>query len=117
MASGDRLTAPLDPFVPKNTILHDFNLGSALIKSATRMESLETVVADRASRRQANVDHRERALKAVVSGAMEPIRSSDGKRRSSRLDSREQPMTIHNPVAQQNFLSAAASHIERRKIV
>jgi hypothetical protein len=81
------------------------------------MRYFQRVVANRAARRDSDVNGRSPALQAVMPGAMEQVGDADGSRRSRRLDPSKQRMVVHNGVCQESFINAAAAKIECRSVV
>lgn len=81
------------------------------------MSSLEGIVANGAGGREGRVDDGGPALELVMAVVMEKIGSADGDAGASDFDSREGGMIVDDVVGEENFLAAAAAHVERRGIV
>src|ERR1700674_806832 len=81
------------------------------------MRCLQRVVANRAARRDSEMNRGSPPLQAMMAGAMEQVRDADRSGRRRQLDPCKQRMVIHNGVCQENFIDAAPPEIERRSVV
>lgn len=81
------------------------------------MSGFEAIVTDGAGGRDARVDDGGPALELVMAVAMEKIGSADGDAGACDFDGGECRMIVHDVVGEENFLAAAAAHIERGRII
>src|SRR5262249_7432953 len=63
------------------------------------------------------MDYRSPALQPVVPSSVKYVSCTDGNTRSGCFDCGKRCMIVHGVVAEKNFLSAAAAHVQCRKIV
>ena len=81
------------------------------------MRGLEAVVANRPSGGETDMNDRGPTLELVMTVSVEQIRNTDGGGGAGRFDGRESRVMIHDVVGEQNFLTAAAAHVESRKVI
>lgn len=91
--------------------------GQNKLRHRSRMGGLEAVVAHGTGRCKPKVKERRPSFKLVVSIAVPEIGSAN--RRSCRCSFNRQKggVVVHNLVRKENFLPAAASHVQRREII
>src|SRR5579864_1123464 len=81
------------------------------------MRCLQRVVANRAARRDSEMNRGSPAFQAMMAGAMEQVGDADRGSRRRHLDPSKQRMVIHNGVRQEDFIDAAPPEIERRSVI
>ncbi len=81
------------------------------------MGGFEAVVADGAGGGKSDVDDRGPALEFVMAVVVEQVGNADGRCGAGCFDGCESRMIIDDVVGEENFLAAAATHIEGREIV
>src|ERR1019366_1151411 len=81
------------------------------------MRRFQSVVANRASGGNTEMNGRGPSLQPVMAGAMEQVRDANRSRRGRRLNSAKQWMVVHNRVVKENFVDAAAAYVQRRGII
>lgn len=81
------------------------------------MGSLEAVVADGAGSRKPNVNERRPALQLVVSVEVKEIGSADGDTCCCGFDGCEGRLIIHHIISKEDFLPAAAAHIQSGEVI
>ena len=81
------------------------------------MGGLEAVIADGAGGRKSDVDDGGPTLEFVMAVVVEQIGNADGCSGAGSLDGCESRMIVDDVVGEQNFLAAAATHIQGREII
>src|ERR1700687_5526690 len=81
------------------------------------MRGLYRIVSNGAGSGEADVDDGGPTLQPVVPGAMKEISSADGHAGSGGFQRCKSSVIVHDVIGDENFLAAAAAHIERGKIV
>src|SRR5579864_2009884 len=81
------------------------------------MRCLQRVVANRAARRDSEMNRGSPAFQAMMAGAMEQVGDADRGSRRRHLDPSKQRMVIHNGVRQEDFIDAAPPEIKRRSVI
>ena len=81
------------------------------------MGGLEAVIADSAGGGKSDVDDGGPTLEFVVAVMVEQIGNADGCSGAGSLDGCESRMIVDDVVGEQNFLAAAATHIQGREII
>jgi hypothetical protein len=88
-----------------------------VFRRSNGMRPFQRVVADRAARRDPDMNRGSPTLQAVMPGAMKNVGDSDGSCRSRRLDPCKQRMVVHNGIREEGFINTAVAKIQCRSIV
>jgi len=81
------------------------------------MSRLQTIISHGAGCGEADVNDRRPPLERVMAIVVEQIRHADGCGCPRRFDHSERRVIIDDVVGQQDFLAAAATHVQRREII
>ena len=57
------------------------------------------------------------ALERMMASAMEQIRHADGKSSAAGFDTGKGRVVVDDPIGEEDFLAAAAAHVQRRGVV